>query len=360
MKILKYGLLAACLAASNQAQAQQTLLPVSAAFATPQLQGVNDFLPIENSNQWGLSGSEGADYAVVELPSFPPHDQLRGTTNGFFDASQYTADCSGSIFIANDPGAVIPGNFGQGFITIPGRQVRLCSATSVPVVDTNFINQLTAAGLSYKIVYPIQDNGNGRAYIVWASNDVPSNSTSIGGVFLPTIAGYARIEGVTWQNQFQPFTFTPVTGDLLFGGSPFGGSPLTFPQGDVAGDAIDALQSPLRETTLRLSVPEASNTVGTSTSGFSVTMVTDAWLAALPPPPAPRVPPVLAAPDTGAPPPPINVGGPGIPFAAGPAAPVNNTRNVIPFDVLSFCETGGPGGSPHSASWIATCIANAQ
>jgi len=344
----------ACLAASNQAQAQQTLLPVTPAFATPQLQGVNDFLPIENSNQWGLSGSEGADYAVVELPSFPPHDQLRGTTNGFFDASQYTADCSGSIFIANDPGTVLPGFFGQGFITIPGRRVRLCSATSVPVVDTNFINQLTAAGLSYKIVYPIQENGNGRAYIVWASNDVPSNSTSIGGVFLPTIAGYARIEGVTWQNQFQPFTFMPVNGDLLFGGSPFGGSPVTFPQGDVAGDAIDALQSPLRETTLRLSVPEASNTVGTSTSGFSVTMVTDAWLAALPPPPpplptTPAVPGIAAAP--------INVGAPGNPFASGSqTVGTGNSQNDMGFNFAAFCNAPDKSGRPRTQAFIQACL----
>jgi hypothetical protein len=35
-------------------------------------------------------------------------------------------------------------------------------------------------------------------------------------------------------------------------------------------------------------------------------------------------------------------------------------RSVIPLDVLSFCETGVPGGTPHSASWIAVCIANAQ
>jgi hypothetical protein len=358
-KLLIVALIIARLGTSSSAQAQQTLLPVSQGF--PSSQGASDFLPIHNTNQWGLTGSDGVGLSIEQLSSFPPQGPSRGTTNGLFDASQYAADCGGSIFMVNDPAYVLGGN---PFLGIPGipvsaRQLHLCSATAVPVVNATFINQLTAAGLSYKIVYPIQDNGNGRAYIVWASNDVfefgGSNFFNPSTKNFSTIAGYARIEGVGWQDQFQLFTFTPVSGTI--GSGLTRGPPVMFAQGDAAGDAINALQSPLRGTTLRLSVPQADSSVGTVLSGFSVTMVTDAWLAALPPPPAPPpLPTTPAVPGTAAAP--INVGAPGNPFGSGSqTVGTGHSQNDTGFDFAAFCNAPDQSGRPRTQAFIQACLA---
>jgi hypothetical protein len=347
---------------SGSAQAQQTLLPVSQGF--PSSQGASDFLPIHNTNQWGLSGSDGVGLSIEQLSSFPPQGPSRGTTNGLFDASQYAADCGGSIFMVNDPAYVLGGN---PFLGIPGipvsaRQLHLCSATAVPVVNATFINQLTAAGLSYKIVYPIQDNGNGRAYIVWASNDVfefgGSNFFNPSTKNFSTIAGYARIEGVGWQDQFQPFTFTPVSGTI--GSGLTSGPPVMFAQGDAAGDAINALQSPLRGTTLRLSVPQADSSVGTVLSGFSVTMVTDAWLAGTPPPPQiPLSPP--SAPPGNNPADPTNVTTPSSPAGSGtPSGGSDPSNPGSQYSWVAYCNSPNRDGTPRSADFVQSCLATHQ
>jgi len=288
---------------------------------------------------WGSlrTGASVTD-GIFALSNWPPADPVLGTApaNGFFDPSQYAADCGGPYFIINSPTTTVTQfEAGQGLVpvTFPAVVTPICSATAVPVVDTSFLSQLQSAGLQYKIVYPIQDNGNGRGYVVW-NNAFPFNYNFHRGSNYPTTAGYARITGLTWQNQFAP------TSSGSFG--------------DPAGAFINGLPSPIRQTTLRLEVPGEAGV-----SIVAPTMVTDAWLAGTVPP-APQVPPVLAAPDTGAPPPPINVGGQGVPFGAAPAGVDFGARNVVPFDVINACETGVSGGTPRSASWIAVCIANAQ
>lgn len=189
----------------------------------------------------------------------------RYSTNQFFDwPAQYNIDCSDNVWIILN-------------------NSKLCRAVDIPVVTAEqkdgFIAKLAAAGLRYNLVFPIRDNGNGRGYIVWTSMD-GVNSGTMTGPNMPTYAGYARIDGVGWQNQFQTASYY--------------GSPRPF--GDTAGAFINGLPSPRRETTLRLVTPMVSATIGTTLNGFNATMVTDDWLAGTPTPPSP--PPQLPPPPT--------------------------------------------------------------
>jgi hypothetical protein len=77
---------------------------------------------------------------------------------------------------------------------------------------------------------------------------------------------------------------------------------VTAPDGDRAGDFINALPSPQRETTLRIEVPAYEANIAARTPMIEVTMVTDPWLAETTLPAVPPVattsltPPVASAP----------------------------------------------------------------
>jgi hypothetical protein len=89
---------------------------------------------------------------------------------------------------------------------------------------------------------------------------------------------------------------------------------------------------------LRLEVPGGEATLGTTTPIYAATMVTDAWLAGTPTPPAaqPPLPPALPI-VAGAPAAPLNVGGPGVPAAIGQqTAGASNGRGDTDFDFLAF------------------------
>jgi hypothetical protein len=191
-----------------------------------------------NATQWGNmpTGLEFEDL-LLSASAFPAPDPLTGSGNGFFGASQYAYDCNTSLMIIDTPAEPAVGQFpAQAAVVVP-----LCQATSVPVVDASFLNQLSGAGMQFHLVFPIQDNGNQRGYVVW--NSPLSSAQAHAGATYPAVEGFARIEGVTWQNQFQPTT-------------------ISF--GDFAGEFINDQPSPTRESTLRLEVPGWSATLGTS------------------------------------------------------------------------------------------------
>jgi hypothetical protein len=290
------------------------------------------------ANQWGTKPT-GLEFAalIAEIKDFPQKDTLTGTSNGFFDPSQYASDCNTGLYIDNTPATpAMPGPRGTTIPAKPASIVHICKATSVPVVDASFVNRLQAAGLQYHLVYPIKDNGNGRAYVVW--NSPLSGYQPRAGATWPSTAGYARIEGVGWQNQFQS-EFTP--------------------HGDYAGDFIAAQTSPVRETTLRLEVPGYLGTVGTGNWMYVATMVTDDWLASTPLPPTPtaQLPPIPPYAPPGDPTP-INAGG--VTSGGGSGSPVNEAvdgRNTVPFDYVAFCNSPGNDGQPRSPGWVSNCMA---
>jgi hypothetical protein len=201
--------LAAHLALGTSAHAQTLMTKQTSVGSAATPGGFAYFFP----SQWGnlIDGLKEGDL-IYELTAFPPPDPRFGTVNGFFDPSQYAADCNTSMFIINDPGGepITFGPFGEPGIIAQPVQVPVCQATAVPVVNASFLNQLQATGLQFHLVFPIQDNGNGRGYVVWNNPNSPQDRAATGkdldGPDLALTAGYARIEGVTWQNQFQSFT----------------------------------------------------------------------------------------------------------------------------------------------------------
>jgi hypothetical protein len=311
-------------------------------------------------SQWGVLYPNGVALEwVSDLSDFPPHTPASVpaptvtswakygsnvySLNGFFDASQYAADCSGTIYIVNTG----------------SQQTKLCSVVNAPVVDMSFVNQLNAAGLSYTIVYPITDNGNGRAYIVWNSNDSAearlSANTATWGPNMATTAGYARIEGAGWQNQFAPNTdctrMGTMPGDCI-------GQYVTFNYGDQAGDFIASLPSPQQEATLRLEVPMFDATIGTDTNGIAATMLTDSWLLQPPTPPIPLNPlPAPPAPNNAAP---INRGNTST--GAGNGTAVGGTGfdpSNGGFDWSDYCHSADQNGRPRSPLWVQNCMRGA-
>jgi hypothetical protein len=261
-------------------------------------------------------------------PSPPP----QYSRNAFFSwPAQYQIDCGENIWI---------------FLN----QSKLCRAVNIPVVTADqkdaFLAGLSGAGLNYNLVYPIKDNGNGRGYVVWTSME-GINSGSTTGPNMPTQAGYARIEGIGWRNQFQPTN--------LYGMLPR-------PYGDTAGAFINGLPSPRRETTLRLVTPMISNTIGTTIYGTNATMVTDDWLAGTSTPPTPPVPPTPltppAPPARGALANPTNAGSPSNGSSSGDAGDGGQTEtNGAAFDWNSYCQSPNPDGSPRTLGWIENCLA---
>jgi hypothetical protein len=284
-----------------------------------------------SAKQWGIMPT-GFEFAALipELSKFPVSDPVTGTSNNFFNASQYASDCNSSLYIINTPALPAVGRNPAK----PAQQVPICEATSVPVVDSSFLNQLQAAGLQYHLVFPIQDNGNIRGYVVWNSSVPPFRA----GQVFPSIAGYARIEGVTWQNQFQ------ASGSLV--------------DGDLAGQFIADQSSPVQQTALRLEVPGGEATLGTTTPIYAATMVTDAWLAGAPTPPVAQPPfPPAPAIVAGAPASPLNVGGPGVPANSGSSVAGNgNGRGDTNFDFAAFCNAPDSQGRPRSPTFVQACL----
>jgi hypothetical protein len=300
--------------------------------------------------QWQITNPDEVMLSAHELPQFPPPDPALGLANGFFSASQYQSNCDGGPLFVNKPPTEIDGPLGGNDGTLPAVQFRTCSVVEAPVVDQTFLSQLQAAGLIFKIVYPIQDNGNGRGYVIW-SNINEWNHT---GDNHSTVAGYARITGATWQNQFQTVSFT--TPAIM----EFPAQTVTIPLGDNlgAGTMINAMVSPQRETTIRLAVPELDATIGTEINGFSYTVLTDSWLAdTTPPVPPPSLTPPIAStqtPSAGA----INIGsastgaGSGI-GTAGSGFAVNDAG----FNWAAYCNSPDSLGRVRSPLWVQSCLA---
>jgi hypothetical protein len=216
--------------------------------------------------------------------------------------------------------------------------VRVCKATSVPVVGADFPAKLQAAGLSYKIVYPIKDNGNGRGYIVWNNAVEPRYA---GGNW-PSVSGYARIEGVAWQNQFAAYSSV-------------------YPYGDIAGAFVAAQDSGVRETTIRLEIPGWLATIGTYSAVVAPTMLTDDWLAGTPTPPTPPVPAVPltppAPPATAVVASPTNAGSPSVGTGSGAGVGGADHEPGAAFDWDSYCRSPNPDGSQRTLGWIENCLA---
>ena len=333
------------------------------------------FIPY-NWGSYGEPWGSAQFWDVMDLSAFPKKDLDWGTVNGFYDASRYAADCSAPLYILKNPGGYASYNPNYGYSDyVPPRQVPLCSATSVPVVDASFLGKLAAAGIEYHLAYPIANNGNGRAYVVWLNfngsrgsglqaeynpqrgliaflGPVPASD----GVVRPAIAGYARIEGVGWQNQFQAYTHTDVStvgGNVSY-------ATTTIAHGDSAGDFIASLPSPRRETTIRLEMPMCWIQVDGCNVAYEVTMVTDDWLAGQPTPPTPPPTPLqqAAAPPPAAPASPTNLPGPSAPAGDGtPGGDTAGDGDGGAFDWEAYCRMPNADGTPKPAAWVQNCLA---
>jgi hypothetical protein len=282
---------------------------------------------------WGTmpTGFEFAD-GMTDITHFPVPDPFTGTTNGFFDSSQYTFSCNGPLWLQNSPARPAM-DFGPIHSpAMPAIVVPLCNATSVPVVDASFLGKLSAAGYLYHLVFPIKDNGNSRGYVVWNSPISPERA----GLDMPRVAGYARIDGVTWQDQFAPAVL------------------------DLAGRFIGEQSSPDRETTLRLEVPGWASTIGTDTPIYLATMVTDAWLAGTPTPPSiPLSPP--SAPPGNNPAGPTNVTTPSSPAGSGtPSGGSDPSNPGSQYSWAAYCNSPNRDGTPRSADFVQSCLATHQ
>jgi hypothetical protein len=321
--------------------------------------------------QWQIENFEGVPLEPFDLTNFPPQESsvfghapgtfpsepLVITSNGFFSASQYASDCSQPILFVNQQAIINPIS---GATVRPATQLPLCTVTAAPEVDQSFLSQLQAAGLFFKVVYPIQDNGNGHAYVVW------TNSEQIHHPFLnlPSVAGYARITGTTWQNQFQT-----VSGEVHVGTINDGQlESVTIPFGDNLGmvvnnlgmgTLINSLASPARETTIRLAIPAlTTTTAGADTNGFVFTVLTDAWLAETTPPvPPPSLTPPVAStqtPKAGA----INIGSAST--GAGSGTGSGGTGFSVTdtgFNWAAYCNSPDSLGNMRSPLWVQSCLA---
>ena len=92
------------------------------------------------TTQWALTNPDTIDLGPYELPAFPPRDISLGGSNGFFDVSQYAADCGTGLLFYNRPAAPTYGPLGMPGPPRPAVQRRLCKATAAPVVDSGFLN----------------------------------------------------------------------------------------------------------------------------------------------------------------------------------------------------------------------------
>jgi hypothetical protein len=231
----------------------------------------------------------------------------------------------------------------------PSVQCHMCSVVSAPEVDASFLSQLQAAGLFFKVIFPIQDNGNQRGYVVWANQNFADHS------FLnySTEAGYARITGVTWQNQFQSLSWT--TPDIPDVSLP---KAVTMAFGDVigAGSLINGLSSPARQTSIRLAVPVA---IYESFDGFAYTVLTDSWLGETtpPPPPPPSLTPPSAStqtPQAGA----INIGSASTGAGSGTGTGGTGFNPTdAGFNWAAYCNSPDSLGNLRSPLWIQSCLA---
>jgi hypothetical protein len=283
--------------------------PPTATVALPQIQTFigNGYLDYTNAAHYLYK----TDW---DIPGF--------AVNEFFPESAYGTDCS----TLSRPA------FNFENIHLPAEYA--CNLTSAPVVDMAWVAaNLDAKGYTYKIDYPHSNPNNGRAVISWAKGCVGGPFTWTDGEAMQNLIcwhGMARLEGAGWQ------AWPPIPGSSSDGYA-----------SNVASYVL------VWKWPLCLYGADIQDGIPCDPT---VVSISDDWLTQQTPPPLPQLPPPTAS----LPPPPINVGAPGDPSAAGAGNTVSISRNVIPFDKLTFCEVTGPDGNPRSAAWIANCVANAE
>ena len=139
-----------------------------------------------------------------------------------------------------------------------------CTITIAPIVTPDILPQLTAGGYQYVIAYPIQDNGNGRALVIW--NSAPND-------FTPVHQGIARLTGMSFQNQFGSKDWTT----LVCAGSCLPSGSVTEPHDNSVGSYIAGLSSPAFQSTVR-AVIQTAGTGGSNGPVPFAAVVTDDWL----------------------------------------------------------------------------------
>jgi hypothetical protein len=176
--------------------------------------------------------------------------------NDDFPASEYDISCDTPYVIARValPSAA-PG-------AAPPTDQRVCRIVRAPVVGAGFVATLERIGYEYEVSYPFADSGTGRGLIFWSDGGAQRGMA-------PAHQGFARIEGVGWQNQFAPAARCQDTAAQC--------AYRYFEHGDSFGAFINRFPSPDREGAARVFQQVGIASDGKVVAGASV--VIDPWLA---------------------------------------------------------------------------------
>ena len=265
--------------------------------------------------------------------------------NAFFDASQYSQDCSNTAYYQ---GYTLVGF--EGLSSGSTQRVAACKIINAPVVDMSFLEKLTAQGYTFNITYPFKDFGNGRAEIYWMKPCWPGLPQEIGN--LNCYHGMARLTGAGWINKFAPVTTTVRTAEGVM-------MPTTMPYGSTIGGYVAAWPEPGRDVGFvytrygyNIEPPHVP-----SLSSYAAAALDD-WLAGAEPPvqqPPLPAPPTVANRGANS----INVGQSGTAAGFGSASSVNAAgQGSAAFDVLAYCSSPDGSGRARSQAWIRGCMSN--
>ncbi len=176
--------------------------------------------------------------------------------NDDFPAAQYDISCDTPYVIAH---VALPSEAPAG---APPTDQRVCRILRAPTVGPDFVQTLGRIGYEYEISYPFVDSGSGRALIFWSDGGAARGMA-------PAHQGFARIEGVGWQNQFTPAARCQDPSAAC--------AWRYFEHGDSFGAFINRFPGPDRRDAARVFQQIGVSPDGKAVAGASV--VIDAWLA---------------------------------------------------------------------------------
>lgn len=184
---------------------------------------------------WGFSFHNGAG---TNLAQVPPSMFTQGVPST-------VSTPPGGVSFACDGPIVYPEtqtySIANGWTTVPA--IRSCNLYSAPVVTPAFLNQLAAGGYQYVVVYPMTNNDNGRALVIWNSSPLD--------LMGPSQQGIARISGMQFQNQYPSKTYQYTTCDERGLCIYPTGATFTYTNDDSIGQYFAQLSSPELNSTVR-------------------------------------------------------------------------------------------------------------
>jgi hypothetical protein len=199
----------------------------------------------------GFDGRASDDGRILQLVVPGTHPWFVST---FFQPSQYRVDCQTPYVLTRAETAKTDAP--------EIHEYRVCRILDAPVVAADFLDRLKKAGFRFALSFAYSNAHNHRALVFWTTGAAERGKP-------PTQQGFARIEGITWRDQYQPAArCMDADGKCSW---------RYFERGDAFGAFINRFPIPDRNTSARAFQEVGFDTIRReAVTGSSI--VIDAWL----------------------------------------------------------------------------------